>query len=417
MNELSPGSSDSATATLIDDDPNLATAVSVALQAINVNTQVFGSAEEFLSAVHHPPAGCLLVDLSMKEMSGLELLRTIRKRGWGTPAIVVSGTVTVPEAMDAVEYGVVDVVQKPVRARRLQEVVEKALSTDKASVSRGILRQRVETLTEKEAGVLAYMLEGRMNKSIAFRMDIGLRSVVRHKQSVLEKLKFKEAADLIHEWGRLGMDAPRIGPSDASAALPRRVREEIRMSVNDIVARLGQLATSGTASPVELNSAIQDLAGLTESDGLLSPGELTGQPRECPYVTILSDSQQESRLLSRLLRLHQFFPEICHSADEVVESLLYADRDGIPVCVILNGDECVTALNRVLHGVQSTRKDHPFGIIAISTSADATMSSMSTDDVWLQHLSYPFDPQDVIDAILTGMREGRREPVAAGRMV
>jgi two-component system, LuxR family, response regulator FixJ len=194
---------------IVDDDPVAAESVEALVSSRGVATRVFKSAEEFLSAFHGDPGGCLVTDISMPGgMSGLELQDTLAERKCGMPVILITGYGDIPSAVKAVQKGAVTYLEKPPRERELWSHIKNALSQaaqkQTSDAERADIQARVDTLTPGELDVMRMIFAGVPNKQMVLDLEIGLRTVELRRAKVLEKLKVNSLAELfrlIFQWG------------------------------------------------------------------------------------------------------------------------------------------------------------------------------------------------------------------------
>jgi two-component system response regulator FixJ len=186
---------------VVDDDPGVRKSMCLALQSAQLPARAHASAEEFLADYQPDAPGCIVLDLSMPGMSGLELLKHLRARGVQLPVLVVSGTATVPKAIEAMKLGVVDFLEKPADHRTVLQKVQEALAKDASqragSAEVGAIRRRFAALTERERELLKLLINGRSNKQIADDMGISIKTVANHRAHLMEKTGALNAADLV----------------------------------------------------------------------------------------------------------------------------------------------------------------------------------------------------------------------------
>jgi FixJ family two-component response regulator len=186
---------------VVDDDPGVLDAVRLLLRSVGLRSAGFSSAAEFLAA-HDPDApACLVLDLRMPGMSGIELQGRLKEVGSEIPIIFVTAHGDVPTAVEAVKAGAVDFIQKPFQDQKLLDKVHQALALNARtrevrSRRRDILR-RLEELTPREAEVLALVVAGKLNKTIARELGISQRTVEIHRARVMEKMRARSVSELV----------------------------------------------------------------------------------------------------------------------------------------------------------------------------------------------------------------------------
>jgi FixJ family two-component response regulator len=192
---------------VIDDDPSVRKALQRLLSITHYQFKVFASAEEFLSE-HRPCnlAGCLLVDIRMPGMSGLELQQTLLNKGLNLPIIFLTGYGTVPMSVQAFKHGAFDFLEKPFDAKALLLCVEAALTKSRRLVEeenqQQDLARKFNTLTLREKQVLEGLVRGQLNKEIAADLGIVEKTVKVHRASLKAKMEVDSLAELLQMYQR-----------------------------------------------------------------------------------------------------------------------------------------------------------------------------------------------------------------------
>lgn len=186
---------------VVDDDESTRTLWQWLMESKGIAVRTFATAAEFLAAYHDEEAGCLVLDLQLPDMSGLELQRQLSSRGVEIPIIFVTGHGDVPAAVSALKGGAVDFIQKPFDYREALLTVAKAFERDRALRARRARRVdvdgRIALLTEREREVLERVIEGKQNKVIAGELAISIKTVEVHRAKVMEKLGAESVAELV----------------------------------------------------------------------------------------------------------------------------------------------------------------------------------------------------------------------------
>jgi two-component system response regulator FixJ len=186
---------------VVDDDPEILSVLSQTLRRSGLDAQMYDSCKLFLSAYDAERPGCILLDISMPEMDGMQLLDVLNKKSNQTPVIFLTGTATVGAAVEALKCGAVDFIEKPYRAAGLIESVRNALVLDKERRNqRGALEdvtRRYEKLTAREKEVMFWMAEGKANKVIAGILDISSRTVEIYRKNIYDKLEASSVAEIV----------------------------------------------------------------------------------------------------------------------------------------------------------------------------------------------------------------------------
>lgn len=184
---------------LVDDDPGMRRSTGMLLDAAQLPFATYESANDFLADFSDAP-GCLILDLSMPGMSGLDLVRHLRGTGARLPVLMVSGTGTIATAVEGMKLGIVDFLEKPVDPETLLAKVRAALDADAAqraaACAKKDLSLRFAELTEREIEVVKCLTRGLSNKQVAAELDIAVKTVDNHRTRAMRKLNALNAADL-----------------------------------------------------------------------------------------------------------------------------------------------------------------------------------------------------------------------------
>jgi two-component system, LuxR family, response regulator FixJ len=197
------GNSNSARPTIfvVDDDSAVRDALKLLLRSVGQAVETFGSAQEFLDAYSEDRPGCLVLDIRMPGMSGLELQQRLNEKHSILPIIFITGHGDVPMAVEAMQAGAVDFIQKPFRDQDLIDRINQALEKDGANRAalgeRNDIRRRLETLTPREREVLDLVVHGKANKVIAGDLKLSQRTVEIHRARVMEKMQASSLAHLV----------------------------------------------------------------------------------------------------------------------------------------------------------------------------------------------------------------------------
>ncbi|OHB27576.1 MAG: DNA-binding response regulator [Phenylobacterium sp. RIFCSPHIGHO2_01_FULL_69_31] len=186
---------------LIDDDEAVRTSLAFVLEMSDLPAKTYPSAIEFLEVAETLTGGCIVTDVRMPEMSGLDLVRRLKERNIKLPVIVITGHGDVPLAVEAMRAGVIDFIEKPFDDEVLLRSIRMALDTTAESDAQAQERQRFEemlsTLSGREKDVLRGVIAGKMNKVIAFELGISPRTVEVYRANVMSKTNANGLSELV----------------------------------------------------------------------------------------------------------------------------------------------------------------------------------------------------------------------------
>jgi two-component system response regulator TtrR len=186
---------------VVDDDEAFRDSLRWLLESSGYRVAAFPSAERFLAAYRAGEGACLLLDVRMPGLSGLELQAELNRRGDAIPVVFVTGHGDVPMAVEAVKKGAFDFIEKPFRDSRLLAIIEKAAALDAPArhqrTERRLAAARLETLTEREREVIDRVAIGRRNKQIADELGISIKTVEAHRARAMEKMGATSIAEVV----------------------------------------------------------------------------------------------------------------------------------------------------------------------------------------------------------------------------
>jgi two-component system, LuxR family, response regulator FixJ len=188
------------TAFIVDDDDAIRSGIADLVEAMGLGVETFGTAEEFLAAYNPMQPGCLILDLQMPGMSGLELQTALSIGGVHLPIIIITGHGNVNTAVRSMKLGVVDFLEKPFREQILLECVKKAIARDAQMRSQksehAACQQRLSRLTNRERQVMELLIQGKADKQIASELNISQRAASFHRLHIFRKTQVSSSAEL-----------------------------------------------------------------------------------------------------------------------------------------------------------------------------------------------------------------------------
>lgn len=190
-----------ATVFIVDDDASVCKALKRLIQSMGFKVIVFDSAKNFLEHGSHERPACLVLDVRMPGMSGIELQEQLRNAGVSIPIIFITGHANVSMTVEAMKAGALDFIEKPFDDQKLINAINQAIKKDKRLVSEFAvqkkLQQRVNSLTPREHEVFVLVVDGMLNKQIAFDLGMSEKTVKVHRARVMQKMKARSLADLV----------------------------------------------------------------------------------------------------------------------------------------------------------------------------------------------------------------------------
>lgn len=173
------------------------------MRSVGIATRSYGSARAFLDEVQSEEPGCVLLDIRMPEMSGLDVQKVLNERGVPLPVIIVTAHGDVPVAIQAMKEGAYEFIEKPINNQQVLDVVQRAFRICAKRLEERVeldgIRGRYQTLSPRESEVLDAMVEGRLNKQIAFDLGISQRTVEVRRANVMEKMGAGSLAELVRK--------------------------------------------------------------------------------------------------------------------------------------------------------------------------------------------------------------------------
>jgi len=216
-------SADVPTVFVIDDDRSVRDALRRLLTSVGMTVEVFPTAQAFLSARRADAPGCLVLDVRLPGLSGLDLQRELADTNATLPIIFLTGHGDIPMSVRAMKAGAIEFLTKPFREQELLDAIRQAIDRDRIARTKrqelAELRRRYDTLTPRERDVMAGVVAGLLNKQIAAELGSAEATVKEQRGQVMLKMQAGSVADLVRSAGRLG-----IGPSGLGGPGPHQGR-------------------------------------------------------------------------------------------------------------------------------------------------------------------------------------------------
>lgn len=192
---------ETGTVFIVDDEEPVRDSVGLLLRSVGLRSRSYPDARAFLDAYQPGQPGCLVLDIRMPRMSGMELQQELNRRGWGIPLIFITGHGDVPMAVEAMRAGAVDFLQKPFKdedlIRRVQKALEQDLRLCEQLSARGQIRSRYDSLTPREREIAERLVAGDANKVIAIDLSLSERTVELHRAHIMQKMEARGIAPLV----------------------------------------------------------------------------------------------------------------------------------------------------------------------------------------------------------------------------
>jgi FixJ family two-component response regulator len=198
---------------VIDDDASIRKSLSRLLRSAGYTAETFSSAEEFLRREHFDGVGCILLDVRMPGLSGMDLQEKLNKADYPMPIVFITGHGDIPMTVEAMKKGAVDFLTKPFDDEELLQALRAAIEKDRNARAEYTevheIRRLIELLTPRENEILRYVVTGMLNKQIALEVGIAEKTVKVHRGRVMEKLGVDSVAELVRLAEKAGIKPPK----------------------------------------------------------------------------------------------------------------------------------------------------------------------------------------------------------------
>ena len=204
-----PGTSGAPTVYVVDDDVSVRRSMARLLKSHGFCAETLACAEDFLALGRYASPGCLVLDVRMPGLNGLELQERMAALNLALPIVFITGHGDVPMSVKAMKAGAVDFLPKPFNSKELLSAIRLAIARNKTEAALGAeaaeVRRRLSTLTPRELEVLGLVVKGKMNKVIAADLDLSIKTVKVHRGRAMKKMRAVSLAELVHMAGTAGI--------------------------------------------------------------------------------------------------------------------------------------------------------------------------------------------------------------------
>ncbi len=200
---------------VVDDDSLMRDSLECLIKSVGLQADTFSSAQAFLNVKLPDKPSCLVLDIRMPGLSGLELQEELQKRGIAIPIIFMTGHGTVPMSVRAMKAGAVDFLQKPFEDQELLDLIHHAIDRNRQTrleqVEINKIEQRVKSLTMREHEILLFVTDGQLNKRIAYDLKMSENTVKTHRARIMRKMEVESLAELVRVTEKVGIHS--VSPS------------------------------------------------------------------------------------------------------------------------------------------------------------------------------------------------------------
>jgi RNA polymerase sigma factor (sigma-70 family) len=194
---------------VVDDDTSVRKALARLIRSVGISVETFASAEEFLAREPHEGAACVILDVRMPGLSGLQLQQYLAESGRSLAVIFMTGYGTIPMTVQAMKAGAVDFLEKPFEDQDLIDAVYKALEENRDTVQAGdelrAIKERLDSLTSRQREVFEMVVSGKLNKQIASKLGTSEKTVKAQRAQVMKKMQANSLADLVRLGEKIGI--------------------------------------------------------------------------------------------------------------------------------------------------------------------------------------------------------------------
>jgi FixJ family two-component response regulator len=202
---------------VVDDDSSVREAIKSLIRSVGLRVETFGTAQEFLKSARPDAPGCVVLDVRLPGLSGLDLQRELAANGSNLPVIFITGHGDIPMSVRAMKAGALEFLTKPFRDQDLLDAIQQALERDRGARQQRLetaeLRERFDSLTAREREVMGLVVSGLLNKQIAGELGTSEVTIKIHRSQVMKKMSAGSLAELVRMTEKLGIPAAKDQPT------------------------------------------------------------------------------------------------------------------------------------------------------------------------------------------------------------
>lgn len=214
IGEITSMTEQNPTVFVVDDDASVLRSLERLIRSVGLNVETFTSPKEFLAADRPNWPSCLVLDVRMPGMSGLDLQEELIAAGYSMPVIFLTGHGDIPMSVRAMKAGAMDFLQKPFNDQDLLDAIHRAIDKDRRTRQERIelseIQRRVDSLTPREREVFGLVVKGRLNKQIAYELGLSEKTVKVHRARVMEKMQAESLANLVRWADKVGIGLSKM---------------------------------------------------------------------------------------------------------------------------------------------------------------------------------------------------------------
>jgi two-component system, LuxR family, response regulator FixJ len=380
--------SNSDTVVLVEDDELVSSTIAAVLTSRGFSVVSCNSAEDFIENFSSIDTKCLILDVELGDgrLNGIDLLRWIRSQNWPLPVILLSGKASVAQIVDALRESVVDIITKPPSVPRLVNAVELSLNMQNDIAKKPnatALRTVLNSLSAIERNILEMLLAGSSNKLIASKLDVGLRSAVRYRRSLLESFGFESIPELANALGSAGINLSEYAFPNPLQPNKTSFSVEIHDRICEVAQRLAKV--DGSGGPTQLEKSLESCQLELQKIVSLLQYSASSPQRKTIRALLICDDLQLGIITQEYLRLHDVSVELIRALGDAKPFLAAAESNPL---IAIEGPSIRAA--DLLELLFATVPTHSGRVIWIGDGKCSKNSHYS------EYIAKPFEPVELV---------------------